>query len=151
MRICWYSIFTSLRYDNTFLECDQILLLPSLHSNLSCHLGRSCTQLDCCVYVPLLNRTFSFYVDVNPCYEKFTVGIEKMYRKCSLLSYDFGSTQHFNLLGIFKLQYAFYCNLFSCTFHTYHVLRLKVFKTMEIRHLCNILCFNCSLFLIVFF
>ena len=85
-------------------ECYKVLNLPDLPSNISCHVADVCSKIDCCLHVPLINRTFNFDVDIDPCYQEFVVGIEKMSHKYKLLSYKFGTLEHFNVLGLLRLK-----------------------------------------------
>jgi hypothetical protein len=81
------------------------LELPDLSDDVVCRVNDSCTVIDCCVNVPLLNQTFNFYLDIDPCYQEVTVGIEKMFTTQKLLNgYTFGFLHNFTLLGIGRLE-----------------------------------------------
>ncbi|XP_076086925.1 uncharacterized protein LOC143057500 [Mytilus galloprovincialis] len=100
---CWMDK----SYQNEWkIECPHNITLPTLPDNIICKLFESCTKIECCAAIPLLNTTFSFYLDVDTCHSSVTVGIEKMYHKYSLLDYTYGETEHFNLLGLARMKYT---------------------------------------------
>ncbi|XP_052081233.1 uncharacterized protein LOC127719257 [Mytilus californianus] len=86
-------------------ECNRDITLPALPSNIACHVFETCTSIECCVEIPLLNTTLNFYLDVDTCRSSVTVGIERLYHKYSLLDYTFGETENFNLFGVTRLEY----------------------------------------------
>ncbi|XP_063420822.1 uncharacterized protein LOC134706043 [Mytilus trossulus] len=86
-------------------ECNSDLTLPALPSNIACQVFETCTSIECCVEIPLLNSTLNFYLDVDTCRSSVTVGIERLYHKYSLLDYTFGETENFNLFGVTRLKY----------------------------------------------
>ncbi|VDI33335.1 Hypothetical predicted protein, partial [Mytilus galloprovincialis] len=88
-------------------QCQRDISLPELPNNIVCQVFESCTKVECCVQIPLLNTTtFNFFLDVDTCRSSLTVGIEQMYHKYSLLDYTFGETEHFNLFGVVRLMYS---------------------------------------------
>ncbi|CAG2190136.1 COL12A [Mytilus edulis] len=94
------SLYTTVgtRWNNV---CGKEIDLPMLSEDIVCRVNDSCTTIDCCVNVPLLNQTFNFYLDIDPCYQEVTVGIEKMLTTQKLLDgYTFGSFNNFTLLGV---------------------------------------------------
>ena len=80
------------------------MTLPALPDNIVCHISDTCTAIDCCAYIPLLNKTFNFFLNIDPCYEQLSVGIEKMHHEYKLLDYQYGRTDHFNLLGVVRTE-----------------------------------------------
>ncbi|XP_071145134.1 uncharacterized protein [Mytilus edulis] len=112
LNVAAYQLDTPCQVNNTSYqngwknECSQDITLPTLPENLMCKLLESCTNIECCAEIPLLNTTLSFYLDIDSCHSSVTVGIEKMYHKYSLLDYTYGETEHFNLLGMARLKYT---------------------------------------------
>lgn len=74
-----------------FLECPLQGSLPSLPDYMSCHLLKHCTGFSCCVNVPVLKRSFSFYFDLDSCNFALTAGVEKLEYNQSLINYEFGN------------------------------------------------------------
>ncbi|CAC5374575.1 unnamed protein product [Mytilus coruscus] len=100
------SLYTTAgtRWNNV---CGKEIDLPMLSEDIVCRVNDSCTTIDCCVNVPLLNQTFNFYLDIDPCYQEVTVGIEKMLTTQKLLDgYTFGSFHNFTLLGVGRMEYS---------------------------------------------
>ncbi|KAK3101942.1 hypothetical protein FSP39_007535 [Pinctada imbricata] len=87
-------------------ECPSPSTLPTISGNSKCQVTSECTKINCCLDVPLLGRTFSFYLHIDACYNTLSVGIEKQYRKHSLIGYSFGTVERFNLKGTVRLEYS---------------------------------------------
>ena len=88
-----------------FPECGQNFSIPALPSGVVCTVNSdTCTGLDCCISIPLTNKTMHFYININNCYQDITVGIETMYRKYKLLDYTFGTWEDFNLRGVGRMK-----------------------------------------------
>lgn len=85
-------------------ECPTPIAVPDLPDNIVCHISGTCTDVNCCVHIPLLNKTFDAYIKLDPCYEKVSVGIEKMHNQYKLLDYTYGKTENFNLLGLLRFE-----------------------------------------------
>lgn len=77
---------------------------PKLQSGLSCHITNSCTVLDCCIDIQKLGIAMNFYVNLDTCNNKFTVGIENLNRTISVLNMDFGRVQTFSFMGLMKIE-----------------------------------------------
>ncbi|VDI03913.1 Hypothetical predicted protein, partial [Mytilus galloprovincialis] len=90
-------------------ECDGISKnFPKLQWGLSCHITNSCTVLDCCIDIQKLGIAMNFYVNLDTCNNKFTVGIENLNRTISVLNMDFGRVQTFSFMGLMKIDYQIY-------------------------------------------
>lgn len=86
-------------------ECPVTFHKPDLNETTAvCHTSASCTGINCCVYVPLLDRTFDVFLDVDSCYGKLSVGIEKMYKNKSFLGYQGGQMEMFSLQNAVRLE-----------------------------------------------
>ncbi|KAK3102203.1 hypothetical protein FSP39_009587 [Pinctada imbricata] len=85
-------------------ECYIPSMLPTIIGNSACQVTSECTKINCCLDVPLLNRTFSFYLHIDACYKTLSVGIEKQVRKHSLIGYSFGTVERFNLRGAVRVE-----------------------------------------------
>lgn len=70
-----------------------------------CTVSTTCTNIKCCINVPLLNRTFEVGVSIDYSYEKIMVHIEKMYRKHSFIGFEFGEEHLLSVAGVFKFRY----------------------------------------------
>ncbi|XP_063447893.1 uncharacterized protein LOC134727441 [Mytilus trossulus] len=87
-------------------DCGMPVSVPALPSGVVCTVSTdTCTGLDCCITIPLTNKTMNFRININHCYQDITVGLESMYREYKLLDYDFGTVEHFNLRGVGKMEY----------------------------------------------
>ncbi|XP_060582668.1 uncharacterized protein LOC132739036 [Ruditapes philippinarum] len=78
--------------------------LPTLPDNMNCHLVKHCTGFSCCVNVPLLQRSFSFYFDMDSCNFALTAGIEKLQYNQSLINYEFGKANKVDLFGVIQFR-----------------------------------------------
>ncbi|XP_052083535.1 uncharacterized protein LOC127720826 [Mytilus californianus] len=87
-------------------DCGTPVSVPVLPSGVVCTVSAdTCTGLDCCITIPLTNKTMNFRININHCYQDITVGLESMYREYKLLDYTFGTMEHFNLRGVGKMEY----------------------------------------------
>ncbi|OPL32688.1 hypothetical protein AM593_10722, partial [Mytilus galloprovincialis] len=71
-------------------SCANNINLPQIPEPTSCYLDTSCTRVECCVDVDFIPYSFHTYLDIDPCKQMFTVGIEKFHRKISLTNYQWG-------------------------------------------------------------
>ncbi|XP_076076023.1 uncharacterized protein LOC143046845 [Mytilus galloprovincialis] len=71
-----------------------------------CYIPHTCTSIDCCVNLPGLHRTIHASVDIDTCNYKLTVGIEKVHLEYSLVDYEWGLEEKYNLFGIFSLVFT---------------------------------------------
>lgn len=85
-------------------ECEKIDNLPKLPDTFSCVLSDRCTALQCCIDVPFIQRAFEFTLDLNACTNTLTMGIEKYLLETSLLSYNWGQTEHINIKDVFQIE-----------------------------------------------
>ncbi|CAG2253142.1 unnamed protein product [Mytilus edulis] len=81
------------------------LVLP-LPDNIVCSLSETCTSVDCCMDVELLNKSFHIYLDIDPCYHRLTVGIEQMQFNRSLQDYSWGTVLEVSLLGVINMNFT---------------------------------------------
>lgn len=78
--------------------------LTSIADLALCSVSPSCTNIKCCVGVPLLNRTFEVGMELDYSYYSLRVNVEKMYRRQSLIGYGFGKEEILSVHGVFKLM-----------------------------------------------
>lgn len=78
--------------------------LPTLPTSIICSLSDTCTGVDCCVDVELLGRSIHTYVDIDPCYYRMTVGLERMEFNTSLVDYTWGSVIDVALYGVVRFR-----------------------------------------------
>lgn len=89
------------------LDCPQSVQtsLSSITDRALCTVSSSCTNLQCCVNIPLLNRTFEVGMELDYSYMSLRVYVEKMTRKQSLIGYQFGREETLSVHGVFKLRF----------------------------------------------
>lgn len=73
-----------------FLACKADLTLPQLPESLVCHIPESCTEVDCCLKVDKIFKTFNPYIKLDACNYKLNVGIDKYNIEVLLFDYDWG-------------------------------------------------------------
>ncbi|KAL3873935.1 hypothetical protein ACJMK2_037012, partial [Sinanodonta woodiana] len=88
--------------------CSLDIYLPALPDNLSCHIGESCTSVDCCLDIPLISQAIEFKVHVDICAFTMVVGIENYSHNISLFNYEFGKEEHIWLMGLFRIDFTIY-------------------------------------------
>lgn len=71
-------------------DCPVALSLPDLPSTMSCHMGNLCTDISCCISVPVLKRSFELKFKLDACNYEVEASVENLLYKQSLLQYDFG-------------------------------------------------------------
>ena len=103
--------------------CDKAVQLSQLPPDSSCHLSDSCTDIQCCVDVPTLQRSVSFQISLKPCDCRMIVRIEQMEYHVMLYNYSWGTEDSFWLRGLFRLRSvkytAVYCDSISMIFLDY--------------------------------
>ncbi|VDI45263.1 Hypothetical predicted protein [Mytilus galloprovincialis] len=83
--------FNSSNMDGLKNECrSNRHVFSPLPSNITCNIQDHCTAVDCCIHVELLNRSFHVYMDIDSCYYRLTVGIERMNYTMNLFDYKWG-------------------------------------------------------------
>ncbi|KAJ8320501.1 hypothetical protein KUTeg_002088 [Tegillarca granosa] len=68
--------------------CKADLPLPRLPEPLVCHIPESCTEVDCCLEVDKIFKTFNPYIKLDACNYKLHVGIDKYNIEVLLFDYD---------------------------------------------------------------
>ena len=83
---------------------------PSVQTSLSsvsdralCIVSPTCTNITCCVLVPLLNRTFQVQLALDNSYNVLRTGVDKISRRQSLVGYSFGNQEVLSIQGVYKL------------------------------------------------
>ncbi|XP_062581277.1 uncharacterized protein LOC134243073, partial [Saccostrea cucullata] len=79
--------------------------LSSVADQALCTVSSSCTNIKCCVNIPLLNRTFEVGMELDYSYYSLKVNVEKMTRRQSLIGYTFGKEETLSVQGVFKFIY----------------------------------------------
>lgn len=88
-----------------FSDCGLSVSIPPLPAGVVCTINKdTCTGLDCCIGVPLTNKTMNFYINVNHCYKDIRVGVETMFREYKLLDYSYNTPEKFNLRGVGRME-----------------------------------------------
>ncbi|ESO82597.1 hypothetical protein LOTGIDRAFT_236952 [Lottia gigantea] len=89
-------------------DCQLNMNLPALPSDLSCQVPDFCTGIDCCLQVPFLKRSFRAVASINMCTNVLTLSIEKIKLQKSLINYNWGQPDSFNLRGVIRVDYVIY-------------------------------------------
>jgi hypothetical protein len=86
------------------VECPAIVGLPALPALTSCNIPDYCTGVDCCVDVNLLGKSFNAFVSLDPCNLQLRVGIENWIFNLTLVNYNWGHVEEFNLNNVVRIQ-----------------------------------------------
>ena len=78
----------------------------ALPTEVSCTLRETCTSLECCVKVPVIERNIQVVADLDACGNKLTLAVEKLQTTLTLLEYDFGTEEHVWISGVFRLRWT---------------------------------------------
>ncbi|XP_053400990.1 uncharacterized protein LOC123541000 [Mercenaria mercenaria] len=89
-------------------ECTRLSKPLSPLGQVSCHLSSTCMSLECCIDTDILPRTIHTFLQVNACEQTLAVGIEKFTFEMDLVSYDFGTPEHFWLQKIFRIDFRLF-------------------------------------------
>lgn len=102
----WCSLILNVPESCYILDCPQSVRtsLSSITDRALCTVSSSCTNIKCCVNVPLLNRTFEVGMELDYSYMSLRVYVEKMTRRQSLIGYQFGQEETLSVHGVFKLR-----------------------------------------------
>ncbi|XP_053398344.1 uncharacterized protein LOC128556707 [Mercenaria mercenaria] len=87
------------------IECPVELTLSPLPSGIGCFISDMCTAIQCCLEIEIVQTSVSFYVIVDGCGKKLTVGIEQMKLVLDIDSYQFGQWDRFYLFGVYRIDY----------------------------------------------
>ena len=73
IHIMWFIIFSD-------CTLPMVIQLPNITdlTDVSCHIGSSCLDVNCCVYVDKIQTYFDFYFNQRPCELILEIGIENM-------------------------------------------------------------------------
>ncbi|XP_078340727.1 uncharacterized protein LOC144627474 [Crassostrea virginica] len=80
----------------------------NMEKKTSCYVGASCTEMTCCTDDPEMDTTFSWFIDVDFCHLKLSVGIENTKQEMFLSDITFGEEKCFSLQGVYRLSYIIY-------------------------------------------
>lgn len=87
------------------LACPADLQLPTLPSNMVCHIPDFCTGVKCCINIPLLGRSIEFHVFIDICNLKLSIGLENLVVNKSLSDYNFDTEDKISLGSLAYLRY----------------------------------------------
>ncbi|WAR05124.1 hypothetical protein MAR_020493 [Mya arenaria] len=92
---------------NSWLNgCTQKIRTRNITEHVSCSVGKSCTDFQCCVNSELLQRTFTIEMNVNACSKKLNLAIEQLYMNISLLDFTWGTANTISMFGVVRLSYV---------------------------------------------
>ncbi|XP_033724553.1 uncharacterized protein LOC117314596 [Pecten maximus] len=86
-------------------DCPKSINLPSISDDITCNVPDTCTGVNCCLNVPILDQTFQLSLNLDSCYKKLRVSIEKIYLEESLIGYPFGTEKYFYFYGMIRMMY----------------------------------------------
>jgi hypothetical protein len=97
--------------------CPLAIYLQPLPDNTSCKLSSGCLNVDCCMFVSDLNRSFSFSLHVDECNFQISASIEDLEIARKLSAFEFGTVLPYNLNKIIlrKILHclSYYLNLYN--------------------------------------
>ncbi|KAK6174798.1 hypothetical protein SNE40_013376 [Patella caerulea] len=73
---------------------------------VTCRIPDFCTGIDCCVSVPVIGHSFNVKVYLNACDYTLTVSIENLVYKKTLLNYQWGTREQFNINGVVGIEFV---------------------------------------------
>jgi len=85
-------------------DCPSKVDTPDLPATMGCHIGSSCTAIDCCTHVDTLQRDIHTFLSLEPCHFTLAVGIEKLHSTLTLFDYKWGEENVISLFGVFTLR-----------------------------------------------
>lgn len=108
-----------------FTECKLNLpyRLPTLSGPLTCQLTDTCTGIQCCVEIKEIGKSIDVFVILDACNYKFAAGIEKLTFNQSLLNYEFGKKESFNLMNVFRVGLVLDMDAQNKLFYLFMVIR----------------------------
>ncbi|XP_052806223.1 uncharacterized protein LOC128235441 [Mya arenaria] len=87
-------------------DCEQDITMSLLSNHMRCNIQETCTTIDCCISVPVMERTFKASIDLDACDLTLTLSFEKYEHEIALLNYEWGTPQVLNIQGVFHLHYT---------------------------------------------
>ncbi|XP_062596534.1 uncharacterized protein LOC134257978, partial [Saccostrea cucullata] len=90
-------------------DCPLSVLTSPLPAGLLCHLPSTCTAVHCCIttHTPL-QRSLSTVLDLDPCNQRISLGIENFVHEISLYDFQFGVEHHYDLRNVVQMKYKVY-------------------------------------------
>ncbi|XP_062582875.1 uncharacterized protein LOC134244632 [Saccostrea cucullata] len=85
-------------------DCRLSGLPYNLEKKTSCQLHSSCTSITCCTEDTELQTTVSWFLHIDSCRLKLSVGIEEWKADFSLIDFNFGENKIFQLGGVYRLR-----------------------------------------------
>ncbi|XP_052067236.1 uncharacterized protein LOC127706620 [Mytilus californianus] len=89
-------------------ECPLTIVKPQLQNGVTCTLTHSCTGVECCLDVELIDRSIFFKLDLDPCNHILLLSIENLSYNISLFNFDWGRDIRFSLENVFRIDYSIY-------------------------------------------
>ncbi|XP_063399950.1 uncharacterized protein LOC134684584 [Mytilus trossulus] len=81
--------------------CSDNVLAEHIH----CQFINTCTEIQCCIPVPILQRSFYFSLNLDVCNYNLTVYIENFVYHKMLYEYNWGTEDSFWIKGVFRIRY----------------------------------------------
>lgn len=70
--------------------CEYQLELPVLNDHVTCHITKACSQIECCLEVKPLQRSFHTYILLDACSNRIKLGIENYNLDTVYFGFKFG-------------------------------------------------------------
>lgn len=83
-----------------FTDCPSFTWAGLLPDSVSCYVGDSCDSVLCCIDVPLLKRSLSMSLSIDPCTLMATVAVEKYQQTFSVQPSIYERKQHLNFFDV---------------------------------------------------
>ncbi|XP_063408926.1 uncharacterized protein LOC134692406 [Mytilus trossulus] len=89
-------------------DCPITTTLPNLNPGMTCVLLSSCTTVDCCLDVDIINHSFNVKLQLDPCNENLKVSIEDFAIAISLYDFEWGVKQNLYMKNVVRIDYSLY-------------------------------------------
>ncbi|XP_053398282.1 uncharacterized protein LOC128556671 [Mercenaria mercenaria] len=91
-------------------ECPRSLTtgMHTLPNTMHCVIGQSCTEVECCIGLEILNRTFKTQVTIDSCAYQMTFAVENYKHSKQLFNYTWGKTEQMWLYGVVRISVSVY-------------------------------------------
>ncbi|XP_060596420.1 uncharacterized protein LOC132750448 [Ruditapes philippinarum] len=115
-------------------SCQLSVDVDPLSNIMTCNLGESCSSVDCCIDVYLLERSFNVQFNLDPCTNMLEVSIEKLTFDVPLSDITYGTPSRFCLYGMVCIEYSIKNMLWS----EIYIVDLNISICFESSSPCNI-------------
>ncbi|XP_071123195.1 uncharacterized protein [Mytilus edulis] len=86
--------------------CKYQLGLPVLNDPVTCHITKACSQIECCLEVKPLQRSFHAYIFLDACSNRIKLGIENYNLDTVYFDFKFGAIHRVSLGNMLIMDYS---------------------------------------------